>query len=53
MNPRPSLYVDLHSHWLLNGHYLGRPLSRPRPDAVPYGPLGNRFDLEADRKSVV
>ncbi len=49
MNPRPSLYVDLHSHWLLNGHYLGRPLSRPRPDAVPYGPLGNRFDLEAAR----
>lgn len=40
------LFIDLHSHWLLNGHYLRRRLDRPRPDPLALGPLGNRFGLE-------
>ncbi|HOU55119.1 MAG TPA: membrane dipeptidase [Myxococcota bacterium] len=40
------LCVDLHSHWLLNGHYLRRRLERLRPDPLALGPLGNRFGLE-------
>lgn len=53
MTPDAPLYVDLHSHWLLNGHYLGRPLSRARPDPVPFAFLGNRIDLQAARRGGV
>lgn len=46
-------YVDLHSHWLVNGHYLRRPLARRRPDPLPWGAFGNRVDLGTAREGGV
>ncbi len=46
MSADAGVFMDLHSHWLMNGHYLRHPLSRSRPDPLPFGPFGNRVDLD-------
>jgi membrane dipeptidase len=46
MSADAAVFMDLHSHWLINGHYLRHPLSALRPDRLPFGPFGNRIDIE-------
>ena len=40
------LFADMHSHFLLNAYYLGRPFNHGGRDRFPFGPFGNRLDLE-------